>query len=156
MGYARDYADAIKHRARVPMEPADFVPDWADRPRKGKHYPGTESFPLPLSYRLGISTDLIGIEGQILKSEKSRVTVGVDAQDPNDAVLRSNFGIEYEWNGLLFLRAGYRGIAIEKEAYSQYSTPSYTFGAGLHYSLSFMDIQFDYALSDYHVTANVI
>lgn len=49
MGYARDYADAIKHRARVPMEPADFVPDWADRPRKGKYYPGTESFPLPAS-----------------------------------------------------------------------------------------------------------
>ncbi|WP_181767896.1 nitroreductase family protein [Streptomyces albidus (ex Kaewkla and Franco 2022)] len=47
MGYAHDYADAIKHRARVPMEPADFVPDWADRPRKGKYYPGVESFPLP-------------------------------------------------------------------------------------------------------------
>lgn len=47
MGYAHDYAEAIKHRARVPMEPADFVPDWADRPRKGKHYPGVESFPLP-------------------------------------------------------------------------------------------------------------
>jgi SagB-type dehydrogenase family enzyme len=29
------------------MEPADFVPDWADRPRKGKYYPGVESFPLP-------------------------------------------------------------------------------------------------------------
>ncbi|OEV07558.1 nitroreductase, partial [Streptomyces nanshensis] len=47
MGYARDYADAIKHRARVPMEPADFVPDWADRPRKGKHYPRAGTFPLP-------------------------------------------------------------------------------------------------------------
>ncbi|MYQ48446.1 SagB/ThcOx family dehydrogenase, partial [Streptomyces sp. SID4985] len=29
------------------MEPADFVPDWADRPRKGKHFPGAPSFPLP-------------------------------------------------------------------------------------------------------------
>lgn len=47
MGYARDYADAIKHRARVPMEPAGFVPDWADRPRKGKHYPEAACFPLP-------------------------------------------------------------------------------------------------------------
>ena len=47
MGYAHDYADAIMHRGRVPMEPADFVPDWADRPRKGKYYPGAESFPLP-------------------------------------------------------------------------------------------------------------
>jgi SagB-type dehydrogenase family enzyme len=29
------------------MEPADFVPDWADRPRKGKFFPGAPSFPLP-------------------------------------------------------------------------------------------------------------
>ncbi|MFE6282170.1 nitroreductase family protein [Streptomyces sp. NPDC057877] len=47
MGYAQDYATAILHRGRVPMDPADFVPDWADRPRKAKHYPGAESFPLP-------------------------------------------------------------------------------------------------------------
>jgi SagB-type dehydrogenase family enzyme len=29
------------------MEPADWVPDWADRPRKGKHFPGAALFPLP-------------------------------------------------------------------------------------------------------------
>jgi SagB-type dehydrogenase family enzyme len=29
------------------MEPADWVPDWADRPRKGKHFPAAVSFPLP-------------------------------------------------------------------------------------------------------------
>ncbi|MGW1072829.1 SagB family peptide dehydrogenase [Streptomyces sp. NPDC002537] len=47
MGYAHDYASAIMHRGRIPMEPAGFVPDWSDRPRKGKFYPGAESFPLP-------------------------------------------------------------------------------------------------------------
>ncbi|MEV7870710.1 nitroreductase family protein [Streptomyces sp. NPDC088124] len=47
MGYAHDYAAAIMLRGRIPMEPADFVPDWADRPRKTKFYPGVESFPLP-------------------------------------------------------------------------------------------------------------
>ncbi|MFE0687551.1 nitroreductase family protein [Streptomyces xiamenensis] len=47
MGYAHDYADAIMSRGRVPMEPADFVPDWSDGPRKTKHYPGTEILPLP-------------------------------------------------------------------------------------------------------------
>ncbi|MFB8774902.1 nitroreductase family protein [Streptomyces broussonetiae] len=47
MGYAQEYATAIMHRGRIPMEPADFVPDWADRPRKAKYYPGAESFPLP-------------------------------------------------------------------------------------------------------------
>ncbi|WP_326700475.1 nitroreductase family protein [Streptomyces sp. NBC_01754] len=47
MGYAHEYADAVLHRGRVPMEPADFVPDWADAPRKGKFYPGVEPYALP-------------------------------------------------------------------------------------------------------------
>ncbi|MFD3521484.1 nitroreductase family protein [Streptomyces sp. NPDC058653] len=47
MGYAHDYAAAIMQRGRVPMAPADFVPDWSDGPRKAKYYPGVESLPLP-------------------------------------------------------------------------------------------------------------
>lgn len=47
MGFAHEYATAIVRRGRYPMEPADFVPDWADRPRKGKHFPGAAAFPLP-------------------------------------------------------------------------------------------------------------
>ncbi|MER5638912.1 nitroreductase family protein [Kitasatospora sp. NPDC002227] len=47
MGYAHEYAAAVMRRARVPMEPADFVPNWADRPRKGKHFPGAPLLPLP-------------------------------------------------------------------------------------------------------------
>ncbi|MEU8777926.1 nitroreductase family protein [Streptomyces sp. NPDC048606] len=47
MGYAHDYASAILHRGRIPMEPVDFVPDWADRPRKAKYYPQAETLPLP-------------------------------------------------------------------------------------------------------------
>ncbi|MCX4545348.1 SagB family peptide dehydrogenase [Streptomyces sp. NBC_01565] len=47
MGYAHVYAHEIMHRGRVPMEPADFVPDWSDRPRKAKFYPDAETLPLP-------------------------------------------------------------------------------------------------------------
>ncbi|GLV96518.1 SagB family peptide dehydrogenase [Streptomyces lavendulae] len=47
MGYAHDYASAIMYRGRIPMEPVDFVPDWADRPRKAKFYPDAETLPLP-------------------------------------------------------------------------------------------------------------
>ncbi|MFD3991216.1 nitroreductase family protein [Streptomyces sp. NPDC058583] len=47
MGYAHEYADAVLYRGRVPMEPADFVPDWPDGPRRGKFYPGVESYALP-------------------------------------------------------------------------------------------------------------
>ncbi|MFI9275507.1 nitroreductase family protein [Kitasatospora sp. NPDC052896] len=47
MGYAHEYAAAVLWRGRAPMEPADFVPDWADRPRKDKYFPGAPHFPLP-------------------------------------------------------------------------------------------------------------
>lgn len=47
VGYAHDYATAIMHRGRIPMEPVDFVPHWADGPRKSKYYPGAQSVPLP-------------------------------------------------------------------------------------------------------------
>ncbi|MFB6864362.1 SagB family peptide dehydrogenase [Streptomyces virginiae] len=49
MGHAHVYAHEIMHRGRVPMEPVDFVPDWADRPRKAKFHPDAETFPLPPS-----------------------------------------------------------------------------------------------------------
>jgi hypothetical protein len=47
MGYAHEYAHAILHRGRVPMEPTDHVVDWADGPRKGKYYPDAEAFARP-------------------------------------------------------------------------------------------------------------
>ncbi|MEV7955556.1 nitroreductase family protein [Streptomyces sp. NPDC058316] len=47
MGYAHEYAAAILQRGRVPMDPADFVPNWSDGPRKAKFYPGVDSLPLP-------------------------------------------------------------------------------------------------------------
>lgn len=47
MGYAHEYAHAILHRGRVPMEPTDHVVNWDDGPRKGKYYPDAEAFALP-------------------------------------------------------------------------------------------------------------
>lgn len=47
MGFAHEYATAVAWRGRVLMEPVDFVPDWADKPRRAKHYPGALSLPLP-------------------------------------------------------------------------------------------------------------
>ncbi|HZB48345.1 MAG TPA: SagB/ThcOx family dehydrogenase, partial [Mycobacteriales bacterium] len=54
----RQYADAVLRRGRVAMEPADFVPDRADRPRPAKHFPGTELVPLPAGdYPAGATVD---------------------------------------------------------------------------------------------------
>lgn len=44
--YAHEYTEKILHRGRVFMEPADFTPNWADKPRKQKYYPDAVRIPL--------------------------------------------------------------------------------------------------------------
>ena len=111
----------------------------------------TQSFPLPLTFRMGLATDLIGMSSKIFQSDKNRMTLMIDANDPNDEFLRSNFGFEYEWETMLAFRCGYRGISIEQNPMKEYSTSSFTFGAGIKYNLDFIQIQFDYAYADYQV-----
>ena len=47
MGFAHEYATAVAWRGRIMMPPVDFVPNWGDKPRRTKFYPGADSFPLP-------------------------------------------------------------------------------------------------------------
>jgi SagB-type dehydrogenase family enzyme len=47
MGVAHEYAAAVLHRTRVPMEPVGFEPDWDDQPREHRYLAGVERFPLP-------------------------------------------------------------------------------------------------------------
>lgn len=109
----------------------------------------TQSYPLPLTFRLGAATDLIGTNGQIANHDLHRMTLSVEAIDPNDAFLSSNFGVEYVWHDLLSLRAGYRGLAIENDPIREYRTSSYALGLGLHYDVKLFAIQFDYAFADF-------
>lgn len=61
------YIDAIVRRARQPMEPREFTPDWGDQPRRHKYYPQAlhhrlpSSDPLPGSLHDGLGT---GGEGE--------------------------------------------------------------------------------------------
>lgn len=114
-------------------------------------YLKTEKYPLPLIFRMGLSTELIGTEGQFMNSGKSTMIIAVDAYDPNDALLRSNLGIEYVWNKILSLRAGYRGISVEKDEYESYNTASYSFGGGIKYDFKFTRVEFDYAFTDFKI-----
>jgi len=111
----------------------------------------TESFPLPLIFRVGLSIELLGTDGQFMKSETNQMILGVEAYDPNDALLRSNIGVEYQWNNILSLRGGYRGVSVENDEYDSYDTASYTFGGGIAYDLNFAFVRFDYAYSDFKI-----
>ncbi len=114
-------------------------------------YLKTEKYPLPMIFRIGLSMELIGAQGQLINSETNQLLVAVDAYDPNDALLRSNLGIEYQWNKILSLRGGYRGISVETDEYDSYDTSSYCFGGGLAYDLKFTRFRFDYAYTDFKI-----
>ncbi|WDZ84151.1 nitroreductase family protein [Micromonospora cathayae] len=71
----RDYTEAVFRRARVPMEPLNFVVDWADQPSRHTSYPGAPRLPLPADppelptlRQLFTGTDLPAAEGWTLPS----------------------------------------------------------------------------------------
>ena len=114
----------------------------------------TEEWALPLIYRVGIATDLVGIGGQLAESAESRMTLLFDVNDPNDAELRPNMGLEYQWKEILSLRAGGHvrytdewDVSEQQANWKSRLFPS--FGVGLNWETDWGIIQFDYARMDF-------
>ncbi|MDI5972371.1 nitroreductase family protein [Streptomyces sp. SL13] len=85
MGVAHDYATAVMKRGRVAMEPADFVPDWADRPRKEKFFPGLPAFRLPDGDYPAVASLQAGLHGPGGDGEFSLPLLG--------GMLRDSYGL---------------------------------------------------------------
>ena len=102
-----------------------------------------DSYDLPLLFRIGIAADLI-------KSSSNRITVGVDAIHPNDHTEYINSGLEYAWNEIIFLRAGYNSL-FEKD-----TEKGLTFGFGLNYRIvDLIKLKVDYAYEDFGRLNNI-
>ncbi len=96
-----------------------------------------DKFDLPLIFRFGISADVI-------KSESSRLTIGVDAIHPNDNSEYLNTGLEYAWNEIIHFRAGYNSL------FEANSEKGLTFGFGLNYRIfELVKAKVDYAYQDF-------
>jgi opacity protein-like surface antigen len=96
-----------------------------------------DKFDLPLLFRFGLSTDVV-------KEETSRLTVAVDAVHPNDHTEYLNTGLEYAWNEIIHLRAGYNSL-FEKD-----SEKGLTLGFGLYYRIvDLVKVKLDYAYQDF-------
>jgi hypothetical protein len=114
----------------------------------------TEEWSLPLIYRVGFTTDLVGIGGQLAESSENRLTLLFDASDPNDAELRPNMGMEYQWKNIFSVRAGghirYTDQWNEVEAETQWDSKLFlSFGAGFNWEADWGIMQFDFATMDY-------
>lgn len=96
-----------------------------------------DKFDLPLIFRFGISAD-------VLKSESSRLTVGVDAIHPNDNTEYLNTGLEFAWNEIIHFRAGYNSL------FEANSEKGLTLGFGLNYRIfDLVKAKVDYAYQDF-------
>jgi len=88
----------------------------------------TWRWPLPLIFRVGISTDLIESGAHVL-------SVSVDAVHPNDNVEYVNTGFEYAWREKVFMRAGRSTLFMEEAEHG------WSIGAGVSHKL-YKNIEF--------------
>lgn len=86
------------------------------------------------------TTFLLGFSYEVLRGQDMNdLTVSAQLNNPNDNAENWNVGVEYGWNQLLMLRAGYR-FGIE-----EYDLPS--FGAGINIPYAGRELRFDYGFS---------
>lgn len=102
----------------------------------------TESFPLPLAFKLGVAFDLIGSGEAFFNSSEHSVTLAVDGIHPNDGEEKLQVGVEYSLYNMLFLRGGYK---------INYDTQKYTGGAGMKFNIAQRVFAVDYAYVDMDV-----
>ena len=103
----------------------------------------TDQAPLPQIFRFGLSytTPLPG---------QSSLVTSVDLMHPTGSTESMNMGIEYGFNDLLFLRAGYLN------RFERNSINGLTLGGGLKFTMkNRSDFAFDYAYSDWGILENV-
>jgi hypothetical protein len=98
------------------------------------------AFELPSSMEIGV-----GYQRKF--DEVNNATIGVLFRNNNYQDDEYNFGGEYSYNNLFFVRGGYTfAPQATKDAVGQNSyIYDYTLGAGLHYKVGDLDLAFDYA-----------
>ena len=95
---------------------------------------------LPMSFQAGAAMDLIEDQNAL-----HALTVAVEFLHLTDAPERFNFGAEYGFRQMLFLRAGYK---------TKLAVQGITLGGGLNVITSTLAISVDYAYNDYSLLGN--
>lgn len=110
----------------------------------------TETWPLPLSFRLGVSFNVI-------ENENNRLTGNLDYSDPRDLNPVTAVGVEYSMKDMFFLRGGFRTLltgtglfnndqldVVEQDPEDSF----FTFGGGINLKMSGMALRVDYSYND--------
>jgi hypothetical protein len=94
-----------------------------------------ESFEPPLIFTIGAAFDFL----DMFQVQDQGLLVSIDLQHPRDYTERVHFGAEYIFMDILALRAGYK---------TNYDNEGLTFGAGLLYEISGVNLKVDYSYND--------
>lgn len=104
----------------------------------------TDSFQLPVIFRVGVSGDLLRF------SEDNRLTVSVEATQPNDNSGVVNVGGEFAIKDMIFIRGGYKSMFRDN------SEEGLTLGGGLIWNFNDTNsIVFDYAFADFGLLEDI-
>jgi hypothetical protein len=118
-------------------QPIDPVPGQAgNNPRLGANLE-VDDWAMPLIFRVGVSA-------VPYQNAEQRLTVTADGNAPADAAQSANFGAEYAWREILFVRGGWR------QAFGPADDGGWTAGFGLQYALTRRFAgYFDYVFQNY-------
>jgi len=103
-------------------------------------YLGTQSWELPVNFRVGIGWTVMGSADAMLSDETHAVRLALDANHANDEPESAVVGMEYSWQEILALRGGY--------AFND-DVRTWSAGLGLHWGTpQSLAVGIDYAYTD--------
>lgn len=96
-----------------------------------------QSYPLPQTFTVGISSELLSnVDPLLMRIEDQKLLFAYNLSQPRDYSQQHHIGVEYSYADLFYLRGGYK-INFDEEGLS--------FGAGVDYS----NIRVDYSFNDF-------
>ncbi len=98
-----------------------------------------ESFPLPTNFTFGM-----GINA--LEFENHTTLLSFSLMKPNEGAPQASMGVEWNFQGMLFLRGGYR---------INNTVANYSFGVGVKGNVLGYSLRFDYSFSNYIILNTV-
>ncbi len=96
-----------------------------------------ESFPLPLTFRLGIAMNVLSA---LNMGDNQKLTIAADLAHARDYTERVHIGLEYMLNDMIALRGGYK---------MNYDEEDITFGLGFKHDLGPLGFDFNYAFNNF-------
>ncbi|NQV14421.1 PorV/PorQ family protein [bacterium] len=96
-----------------------------------------ESFPLPLTFRLGVAMDMLEFFNI---GNNQHLTVAADLVHARDYTERVHLGLEYWLGEMIALRTGYK---------TNYDDEDITFGLGFKHSMGPLGFEFNYAFNNF-------